>query len=84
LKNGELYSGVLSGTSLDPNETRYVFKMVKRLRSEGPVNGVTSVPDEYIGQGDSHVMSFDVGDCADVTFANIVLDGSQTKSQNGK
>ena len=35
MKNGEKYTGVLSGTSLDPTEMRYVFKMVKKVRAAG-------------------------------------------------
>lgn len=86
MKNGELYTGILSGTSLDPNETRYVFKMVRKLLQsdgEGSINGASTPPAEYVGQGDDSVMSFDVGDCADVTFPNAVLDGRQSKPQNG-
>ncbi|KAH8695699.1 hypothetical protein GQ44DRAFT_634871 [Phaeosphaeriaceae sp. PMI808] len=85
LKNGEKYSGVLSGTSLDPSELRYVFKMVKKLLQ--PVttqtNGTGDAPDDYVGAGDYHVMSFDMGDVADFNVNNVVLDKSQAKGQNG-
>lgn len=76
---------MLSGTSLDPNEIRYVFKMAKRIRSAGEAstNGAGSFSDDYIGSGDHHVMAFDVHDVADFYIPNVVFDGSQTKAQNG-
>ncbi|ORX95503.1 hypothetical protein BCR34DRAFT_194889 [Clohesyomyces aquaticus] len=85
LKNGEKYTGVLSGTSLDPTEMRYVFKMVKRVQPAGDaqVNGASGLSDDYVGTGDFHVMSFDIGDVADLHTPNVVLDKSQTKAQNG-
>lgn len=85
MKNGEKYTGVLSGTSLDPTEMRYVFKMVKRVHSVGDiqVNGASDTFDEYIGIGDNHVMAFDIGDVADLSVANVVLDKSQARAQNG-
>lgn len=84
LKNGEKYTGVLSGTSLDPTEMRYVFKMVKRIQDgETPVNGTNGLSDDYIGVGDNHVMSFDIGDVADFNVSNVVLDKTQSKAQNG-
>jgi hypothetical protein len=86
LKNGEKYTGVLSSTSLDPAEMRYVFKMVKQVQAvgEAQVNGNGEVTDDYVGDGDSHVMAFDIADVADFHTANVVLDKSQTKSQNGR
>lgn len=86
LKNGEKYTGVLSGTSLDPTEMRYVFKMVKKVQSasDAQVNGTTSVSDDYVGVGDYHVMAFDIGDVADFHVPNVVLDRSQSKAQNGE
>ncbi|KAI4629532.1 uncharacterized protein J4E87_003796 [Alternaria ethzedia] len=85
LKNGEKYSGVLSGTSLDPSELRYVFKMVKKLlpTSNAQTNGTSQLSDDYVGSGDYHVMSFDMSDVADFNVNNVVLDKSQLKGQNG-
>jgi hypothetical protein len=85
LKNGEKYSGVLSGTSLDPSELRYVFKMVKKLlpAANAQINGTGEASDDYVGVGDYHVMSFDMSDVADFNVNNVVLDKSQAKGQNG-
>lgn len=85
LKNGERYSGVLSGTSLEPNEMRYVFKMVKKLLPTGnaQTNGSGDVSDDYVGTGDYYVMSFDMSDVADFNVNNVMLDKTQTRTQNG-
>jgi hypothetical protein len=76
---------VLSGTSLDPTELRYIFKMVKKLlpANNPQTNGAGEVSDDYVGAGDYHVMSFDMSDVADFSVNNVVLDKSQTKGQNG-
>lgn len=85
LKNGEKYTGVLSGTSLDPTEMRYVFKMVKKVQAAGDTqaNGTLELSDDYIGVGDNHVMSFDMSDVADFHVCNVILDKTQSKAQNG-
>ncbi|KAF9693881.1 hypothetical protein EKO04_008543 [Ascochyta lentis] len=83
LKNGAKYSGVLSGTSLDPSELRYVFKMVKQLQPADNAQPNGQPADEYAGQGDSYVMSFDMSDVADFNVNNVVLDKTQAKAQNG-
>ncbi|KAL5120463.1 poly(A)-binding protein binding protein [Pleosporales sp. CAS-2024a] len=85
LKNGDKYSGVLSGTSLDPTELRYVFKMVKKLLppANAQTNGVADPSDDYVGVGDFYVMSFDMSDVADFNVNNVVLDKSQPKPSNG-
>jgi hypothetical protein len=78
-----VYSGVLSGTSLDPSELRYVFKMVKLLKSSDNAQSNGQTADEYAGHGESHVMSFDMSDVADFNVNNVVLDKTQAKGQNG-
>ncbi|KAF2441913.1 hypothetical protein P171DRAFT_366245 [Karstenula rhodostoma CBS 690.94] len=85
LKNGEKYTGVLSGTNLDPTEMRYVFKMVKKVQAanETHVNGNSEPSDDYIGSGDDHVMIFDMGDVADFHVNGVVLDKTHSKGQNG-
>ena len=76
---------MLSGTSLDPSELRYVFKMVKKLMpaTSAQTNGSAEASDDYVGAGDYHVMSFDMSDVADFNVNNVVLDKSQAKAQNG-
>jgi hypothetical protein len=84
LKNGEKYTGVLSGTSLDPTEMRYVFKMVKKISAgDAQVNGSSDLSDEYVGHGENHVKSFDIGDVADFNCNGVVLNQGQARAQNG-
>jgi PAB1-binding protein PBP1 len=76
---------VLSGTSLDPSELRYVFKMVKKIQpaSDSHVNGASDLSGDYVGDGDNHVMSFDVGDVAHFHVPKVNLDKGRARSQNG-
>jgi len=64
---------------------RYVFKMVKKIQtgSDAPVNGASDSLDDYIGQGDNHVMTFDMIDVADFHVNGVVLDKTHSKGQNG-
>lgn len=74
---------MLSGTSLDPSELRYVFKMVKQLPPAGNSQPNGQTPDEYVGQGEFSVKAFDMSDVADFNVNNVVLDKTQAKGQNG-
>ena len=74
---------MLSGTSLDPSELRYVFKMVKQLQPADNTQANGRPSDEYAGQGEYYVMSFDMSDVADFNVNNVVLDKTQVKGQNG-
>lgn len=64
---------------------RYVFKMVKKLQPApgSQTNGTSEVSDDYVGEGDYHVMAFDIGDVADFHVNNVILDKTNAKSQNG-
>lgn len=59
--------------------------MVKKLppATSAQTNGTGEASDDYVGSGDYHVMSFDIGDVADFNVNNVVLDKSQAKGQNG-
>jgi hypothetical protein len=59
--------------------------MVKRTRlaSHQQINGNTELPDEYIGEGDDHVMVFDAQDTADLEVANVVTANAHA-TQNGE
>lgn len=46
------------------------------------MNGNSELPDEYIGEGEDHVMTFDVQDTADLYVANVVTENAQA-TQNG-
>jgi hypothetical protein len=86
LKNGEQFAGVFSGTSTDSSAKNvYTLKMVKRTRlaSQQQTNGNAELSDEYIGEGDDHIMHFDVQDTADLSVANVVTANAHA-TQNGK
>ncbi|KAF2759452.1 hypothetical protein EJ05DRAFT_484405 [Pseudovirgaria hyperparasitica] len=80
LKNGDKYSGIFSGASLETSESRYVFKMVKRVQQ---ANGSPEPIDEYIGTGGDHVMSVDIVDVVDLDVQQVKLDRIQPRQQNG-
>lgn len=85
MKNGEQFTGVFSGSSLESSaKSVYILKMVKRTRlaSHQQINGNTELPDEYIGEGEDHVMTFDVQDTADLSVANVVTANAHA-TQNG-
>jgi hypothetical protein len=86
LKNGEQFAGVFSGSSTDSSSKNvYTLKMVKRTRlaSQQQMNGNTELSDEYTGEGDDHIMYFDVQDTADLSVANVVTANAHA-AQNGK
>ena len=59
--------------------------MVKKIRlaSHQQVNGNTELSDEYVGEGEDHVMFFDTQDTADLAVANVVTAAAHA-TQNGK
>ncbi|EOD47508.1 putative pab1 binding protein [Neofusicoccum parvum UCRNP2] len=82
LKSGERFSGIFSSSSLEQQESRYTFKMVKRLPSlGGQVNGTSESYDEYCGVGRDHRMTFDVKDVVVLNVDNVSMD--KTKTRNG-
>jgi hypothetical protein len=86
LKNGEQFTGVFSGSSLESSaKSVYILKMVKktRLASHQQINGNTEPSDEYIGEGEDHVMVFDAQDTADLAVANVVTANAHA-TQNGE
>ncbi|KAK4549685.1 hypothetical protein LTR36_004986 [Oleoguttula mirabilis] len=85
LKNGEQFTGVFSGGSFDSvAKTQYVLKMAKRTRlpSHQQVNGTVEMPDEYTGDGEDHVMTFDVQDTVDLAVTDVTTSSAQP-AQNG-
>ncbi|KAI9835570.1 MAG: hypothetical protein M1819_002021 [Sarea resinae] len=85
VKNGDKFTGIFSGATLETNETSYVLKMVKKVKAVGKeqANGVTDGSDEYLGTGDSHAMTFEIRDVIDLAVEGASLTQTQSKSQNG-
>jgi hypothetical protein len=84
LKTGEQFSGVYTGASLEtPAKSTYILKMVKRLRlpTSQQVNTHADLPDDFIGETDDHIMSFDVQDTVDLAVSNVVT--ASITTQNG-
>ncbi|WPH01171.1 Hypothetical protein R9X50_00400700 [Acrodontium crateriforme] len=81
LQNGEQFTGVFSGASLDPpSKSKYVLKMTKRTRlpTHQQSNGTTELSDEYTGEGDHYTMSFDIQDTVHLEALNVTTTSNQT------
>lgn len=85
LKNGEQFSGIFSGASTTPTDGRYILKMVKRVGAPAghQTNGAVELSDEYIGEGEDHVLAIDMQDTVDLEVRNVDLEGSQIKAASG-
>lgn len=82
VKSGELFQGIFSGASLEPFDSRYVLKMVRKV--SGPtVNGSGDHP-EYSGYGDDFAMTFSTTDVVDLSVQNVTPGKSQSKVPNGR
>jgi hypothetical protein len=58
--------------------------MVQRLNSHGvQSNGTASDAEEFIGQGDDHIMTFDCSEVVDLHAANVSTDEALPKARNG-
>ena len=59
--------------------------MAKRTRSSShhQTNGNTDMLQEYVGEGEDHVMTFDVQDTVDLAVNDVVTASTQPM-QNGK
>lgn len=87
LKNGEQFSGVFSGGVFESAaKSQYVLKMVQRKQRPGhpQANGMADAVSEYVGDGDDHVMSFDVQDTADLAVADVATAAAARPAPNGE
>lgn len=86
LKNHESFTGIFSAASLESSINCIVLKMTKRLQAPTtePPNGTTTTPDEYLGYGDDHVMTFDMKDVITLEIPNATTDRLQQRAVNGK
>jgi len=84
LKNGERYTGVFSGATTEPNDSRYILKMVRSNASTSQSsNGNITDLSAYIGEGDDHRMAFDMLDVVDLNVSDVSLLGTENKAVNG-
>ncbi|KAK0286738.1 poly(A)-binding protein binding protein [Friedmanniomyces endolithicus] len=85
LKNGERFAGVFSGGNFDSmTKSMYVLKMVRRTRSLGDaqVNGDADMSEEYLGEGEDHMMSFDAQDTLLFAVDGVIV-ADAPPTQNG-
>ena len=87
LKNGEVFSGIFFGLSMENNESNYILKMVQPIKTaeKSEVNGTQDDMGVFVGTGEDHTVLFDIQDVADLAVEGVGL-GAQDKHQhqNGK
>ena len=82
VKNGDIFTGIFHGATMEGPESGYLLKMVQQVNHRGEVNGVKEVSEEYIGVGNEHAMSFDLKDVIHLAAAEVGFN-ARDKSQNG-
>ncbi|KAL9100539.1 MAG: hypothetical protein Q9163_004096 [Psora crenata] len=84
MSNGDVFTGIFFGASMDKEEPRYLLRMVQQTRhgNKAEINGVRETMSDYVGVGDDHAMSFNAQDVVD-----LAVDGAmaalQDKRSNG-
>ena len=73
LKNGEQFTGIFSGASLEAAKPQYILKMVRRTRppTHQQANGDVESPSEYAGEGEDHMMVIDKEDTVDLHVPDV-------------
>ncbi|THW62436.1 hypothetical protein D6D25_02297 [Aureobasidium pullulans] len=79
LRSGEHFSGIFSAASTEPNDARVTLKYTKK--STHQTNGTAEQADQYIGEGQDHVTTFNLQDVVDLSINNLYLAASETKAQ---
>jgi len=86
VKNGDRFTGVLSAASLQKDigdAPLFVLKMTKKISSSnGEANGSFNAIDEYVGNGEDHIMTFSQNDIIDLSVENLSLEKSAGKNAN--
>lgn len=89
VRNGEQYTGVLSGASLAKDNVdvpSFVLKMTRKIDAvSGQANGEVNDADAYVGYGGDHVMTFGQKDLSDISVSELSLDKLSAKNNtNGQ
>ena len=84
LKNGEQFTGIFSAASTDRSEPQVTLKFTRKTNSTASehANGVTEPSDGYIGEGEDHVMTFNLYDIVDLSVSDLYLAASESRSQH--
>ncbi|KAK2737772.1 hypothetical protein FQN57_007420 [Myotisia sp. PD_48] len=85
LKNGEKFTGIFSGATLEPNETSFMLKMTQQFIPDseiGQQNGISHEKSPYIGLAPDHQMIFEVQDLAHLEIPKLTTSGVAAKENN--
>ncbi|KAL8646566.1 MAG: hypothetical protein Q9210_006062 [Variospora velana] len=84
VKNGEAFSGIFFGASLDGSDQAYLLKMVQKVRASDKTepNGSPDTYGDFIGSGEDYAMSFDTKDVVHLAVDGVTFDISE-RAQNG-
>lgn len=84
VKNGDKFTGIFSGSSIESSEPAYILKMVKHMKSANEQsNGVKESGSGYIGTGTEHVMIFETRDVVGLSAEAVVFNDVTSRPQNG-
>ncbi|KAI4174549.1 MAG: hypothetical protein LQ348_006362 [Seirophora lacunosa] len=85
VKNGEAFSGIFFGASLEGTDQAYLLKMVQKVRSNDKVepNGSPDACGDFIGSGEDYDMSFGTKDVVHLAVDGVSFD-IREKAQNGQ
>ncbi|KAL5043642.1 hypothetical protein BDW71DRAFT_115795 [Aspergillus fruticulosus] len=72
-KSGDQFTGILSSSSLESNESSVTLKMTQRhLKQEQQrANRVSDVASPFFGSAPEHIMTFNINDVLDVSVLNV-------------
>ncbi|OJJ49609.1 hypothetical protein ASPZODRAFT_128095 [Penicilliopsis zonata CBS 506.65] len=84
-KTGDIFTGIFSSASTEPNDSSFVLKMVQRPSQQDSArsNGVSAVATPFLGSAPDHSMSFDSKDIVDISVANVTTADVTVKESNG-
>ena len=84
VKNGDVFTGVFFGTTMENHQSAYLMKMVEQVKSgtKAESNGIQDCSGGFIGSGDDFAMSFDTKEVTDLAVEGITFD-SLHKMPNG-
>lgn len=82
MKNGDTFSGIFFGSTMENQESAYLLKMVQQIPEKGETNGTKDGLNDYIGVGDDHAMTFDIKEVIDLAVEGVTPN-FRDKSQNG-
>ncbi|KAK2879392.1 hypothetical protein FQN49_000935, partial [Arthroderma sp. PD_2] len=86
MKDGEKFTGIFSGSTLESNETILILKMARRSASDpesAQSNGVGHDEGKYVGSGPDHQLMVDAQDITSLDIPSLSTTGVAAKEQNG-